>query len=115
MFRKTQHFSLWFLSNSRIQFRCCVGRYGIKPYTSFYCLLIFHCLPDVAEDVESSVSAPDQARKEKRQYEYYAIVKLCIRASHVQLVEEPVEIEKRRREFKEDEDGSVVVDEWSLP
>lgn len=70
--------------------------------------------PEVAVDEDGGVGAPHQAAGEEGGDQHEAVVELGAGAGHAQLVEEPVDVEEGRGELPEDEDGTVVVDEWPL-
>ena len=72
------------------------------------------CRPDVLGDADGLVRAPQQATAEEAREEEDAVVPLGAGAGHVQLVEEPVEVEEGGRELVEDEGGAVEVDKGSL-
>ncbi len=70
--------------------------------------------PDVLIDADGLVGAPDEAAGEEGDEQEDAVVELGARAGHVDLVEEPVEVEEGRGELVQDEGRAVVVDERSL-
>lgn len=69
---------------------------------------------DIVEDVEGLVAAPAEAGAEEGAEQDEAVVELDLGAGHVELVAEPVDVEKGRGELVEDEGRSVVVDEGTL-
>lgn len=71
--------------------------------------------PDVLVDADGLVGAPDETAAEEGDEQEDAVVELGARARHVDLVEEPVEVEEGRGQLVEDEGWTVVVDERSLP
>ncbi len=73
-----------------------------------------HGGPDVGVHADGLVAAPDEAAAEEGGEQQEAVVPLRAGAGHVQLVEEPVEVEEGGGELVEDEGGAVEVDEWSL-
>lgn len=72
------------------------------------------CRPHVLVHARGLISAPDETAAEEGREEHDAVVELGTGASHVELVEEPVEVQERRRELIEDEGAAVVVDERPL-
>lgn len=64
---------------------------------------------DVGEDADGLVGPPYQTGAEKGRDEDDAVVELQIGASHVELIAIPVDVEKGRGEFVQDEDWRVVV------
>jgi hypothetical protein len=64
-----------------------------------------------AKRLEGAIYEP--AREEAEEKED-AVVELRAGSSHVDLVEEPVNVEERRRKLPEYEDASVIVDEGAL-
>ena len=73
------------------------------------------CGPDIGVDAKRLVGAPDKAAAEERGKKEDAVVPLGSRARHLELVEEPVEIEERGGELVENECGAVKVYERTLP
>lgn len=72
------------------------------------------CRPDVLGDADRLIGAPEQATAEKAGEEEHAVIPLRAGAGHVELIEEPVEIEERGGKLVEDEGRAVEVDERSL-
>ena len=70
--------------------------------------------PDVLVDADGLVGAPDEAAGEEGDGQEDAVVELRLGARPAEFVEEPVEVEKGRRELVEDEGGAVEVDEGPL-
>lgn len=70
--------------------------------------------PDVSRDVVGLIGAPDQTAGEEDGEQDQAVVQLRSGAGHVQLVEEPVEVQKRGGQLVQDEGRAVIVDEWAL-
>ena len=70
--------------------------------------------PDVLGHADGLVGAPEEAAAEEAGEEEDAVVPLGAGAGHVELVEEPVEVEEGGGELVEDEGGAVEVDEWAL-
>jgi hypothetical protein len=70
--------------------------------------------PDILVDAQGLVGAPDEAAAEEGEEEQDAVVELGAGAGHVELVEEPVEIEEGGGELVEDEGAGVEVHEWTL-
>lgn len=70
--------------------------------------------PDVLVDAHGLVRAPEEAAGEEGEEEQDAVVPLCARARHVQLVEEPVDVEEGGGELVEDEGRAVEIDKGSL-
>ena len=70
--------------------------------------------PDVLRHADGLVGAPEQAAAEEAGEEEDAVVPLGAGAGHVELVEEPVEVEEGGGEFVEDEGGAVEVDKGTL-
>jgi hypothetical protein len=60
------------------------------------------------------VGTPNEAAAEEGGEEGDAVVKLAPGARHVELVEEPVDVEEGGGELVEDENVRVVVEEGSL-
>jgi hypothetical protein len=71
-------------------------------------------LPYVVVDEDGLIRSPDKTRQEERGEQRDAIVELCGRACEPEFVEEPVDVEERRREFIQDEAEAVVVGERFL-
>ena len=72
------------------------------------------CCPDVLGDADGLIGAPEQATAEEATEEKHAIIPLRTGAGHVQLIEEPVKVEKGRRELVEDKGRAVEVDKRTL-
>ena len=70
--------------------------------------------PHVGEDDHGHVAAPYEAAAEEGGDETDAVDELRERAGHAELVEEPVEVEKGRGEFVQEDAGAVVVYKRSL-
>ena len=70
--------------------------------------------PDVSVDADGLVAAPYETAAEEGREEDEAVPPLLARAGHVELIEEPVEIQEGGGELVEDECRAVEVDEWSL-
>ena len=70
-----------------------------------------HDLVDVPDDADGAVRAPAQPGGEEHGDQRDAVVELRRGARHVQLVEEPVEVQERGGQLVEDEDGAVVVED----
>ena len=70
--------------------------------------------PDVLGHADGLIGAPEQAAAEEAGEEEDAVVPLGSRTGHVELVEEPVEVEKGGGELVEDEGGAVEVDKRTL-
>lgn len=64
---------------------------------------------DVGEDADGLIRSPYQAGAEKGRDEDDSVVELQVGASHVELIAIPVDVEKRRGEFVQDENWRVVV------
>lgn len=73
------------------------------------------CCPDVLINPNALVCAPKESAAEKAGQEEDTVVPLGSRSGHVQLIEEPVEIQEGRGELVEDKCWAVEVDKWSLP
>ncbi len=73
-----------------------------------------HGGPDVGVHADGLVAAPDEAAAEEGGEQQEAVVPLRAGPGHVQLVEEPVEVEEGGGELVENESGAVEVDEGSL-
>lgn len=71
-------------------------------------------LPHVHVDVCGLPGSPDETAEEEREEQQHPVVPLRTAAGHVDLVEEPVDVEERGRELVEDESRGVEVDEGSL-
>lgn len=71
-------------------------------------------VPHVDVDDGGLPGAPDEAAAEEGDEQGDAVVKLGFGARHVELVEEPVDVEEGGGELVEDEDGRVVVEVGSL-
>lgn len=71
-------------------------------------------LPHVSVDYYGLPGAPDKTAGEEGEKEGYAIVQLRAGTGHVELVEEPVDVEEGGGELVEDEDGGVEVEEGTL-
>jgi len=65
--------------------------------------------PHVAVHNNRLPGAPDQAAAEEGNQQENAVVQLWLRAGHIKLVEEPMNVEEGCRQLVEDEDGRVVV------
>ena len=72
------------------------------------------CGPDVLVYADGLVGAPEEAAAEEAAEEQDPVVPLGPGAGHVQLVEEPVEVEEGGGELVEDERWAVEVDEGAL-
>ena len=72
------------------------------------------CCPDILEDANGLIGAPEQATAEEASEEEHAIIPLRTGAGHVQLIEEPVKVEERRGELVEDKSRAVEVDKRTL-
>lgn len=70
--------------------------------------------PHVDVDMNRLVGTPEQTATEEGGQQQHAVVPLCLTTSHVDLVQEPVDIQERAGEFVEDKCGGVEVDEWPL-
>ena len=70
--------------------------------------------PDVSEDADRLICTPYKSGTEKRCEERDAIVPLQLSSRHVEFVTEPVNVEKGRGEFVEDEHWAVIVYEGPL-
>lgn len=70
--------------------------------------------PNILGNADGLISAPEQATAEEAREEKHAIVPLRTGASHMQLIEEPVKVEERRRKLVKDESRSVEVDKRTL-
>ena len=70
--------------------------------------------PDVLIHPNALIGAPDQATSPESRDECDSINELCRRSSHAELVHEPMNVEKRRRQFIENEVKAVVITEWPL-
>ena len=70
--------------------------------------------PAVLVDAQGLVGAPQETAAEEGGEEEDAVVPLGAGAGHVELIEEPVEVEEGGGELVEDEGGAVVVHEGSL-
>lgn len=70
--------------------------------------------PEILVNPEGLPCAPEQPAAKKGEEKGNAIVELATRAGHVQLIEEPVEVEGNGRQLVQDEGRGIIVDEWSL-
>lgn len=70
--------------------------------------------PDVLGDADALIGAPEEATAEEGGEEEETVVPLRAGASHVEFVEEPVEVEKGGGELVEDEGWAVEVYEGPL-
>ena len=70
--------------------------------------------PDVLVDAQRLIGAPQEAAREERGQQEDAVVPLGAGARHVQFVEEPVHVEKGRRELVEDKGRAVEIDKRPL-
>lgn len=59
--------------------------------------------PDILIHIDGLPSSPDESTGEECEEEQHAVVPLGFAPGHVELVEEPVEVQERRRELVEDE------------
>ena len=73
-----------------------------------------HGGPEVLVDAQRLVRTPEETATEEGDEQEDAVDELGERASHVEFVEEPVEVEEGRRELVEDKRGGVEVDERAL-
>jgi hypothetical protein len=71
-------------------------------------------VPHVDVDDGRLVGTPDQAAEEEGDEQGDAVVQLGLGARHVELVEEPVDVEEGSGELVEDEDGGVEVEVGAL-
>ena len=70
--------------------------------------------PDVLIHANTLVGAPEEAAAEEAAQEKDAVVPLGAGAGHVELVEEPVEVQEGGGEFIEDECWAVEIEERAL-
>ncbi len=70
--------------------------------------------PHVGVDDGRLPGAPDEAAGEEGHEQGDAVVELGLGAGHVELVEEPVDVEEGGGELVEDEDGGVVIEVGAL-
>jgi len=63
---------------------------------------------------DTVVGAPHKPTTKEGKDEEEAVDKLVYRPSEIEFVAEPVDIEERTREFKENEDGGVIINKRSL-
>lgn len=71
-------------------------------------------MPHISVDNDGLPCAPDKTAGEEDNQKHHAVVPLQFAAGHVDLVQEPVDIEAWAGELVEDECWGVVVDERSL-
>ena len=69
---------------------------------------------DVLEHRDGAISPPDEATAEKGGNEYATIYSLNKRSCEVELITKPMDIEEWRGQLVEEEDGTVIIDEWAL-
>ena len=69
---------------------------------------------DIIEDQIAAVVAPDDATAEEGRSEECAVNSLVDRASQVELVAEPVDVQERARKLVQKEDRGIVVEERTL-
>lgn len=70
--------------------------------------------PYVLVDAYRLVRAPKEAAREEGPKQEDAVIPLRARARHVQFVEEPVHVEKGRRELVQDKGRAVEVNKRAL-
>ncbi len=70
--------------------------------------------PDVLIHPNALIGAPNQSTSPERRDERDAIDELCRRASHVELIHKPMNVEKRRRQLVENEVQAVIIAKWPL-
>ena len=70
--------------------------------------------PDVLIHPNALIGAPNQSTSPERRDERDAIDELCRRASHAELIHEPMNVEKRRRQLVENEVQAVIIAKWPL-
>ena len=68
----------------------------------------------VVENADRLIGAPAQTAAEEGTEQHDAVVELDFGTGHVELVAEPVDVEKGRRELVKDEGWGVKVDKGSL-
>lgn len=71
-------------------------------------------VPHVPVDEGRLPGSPDEPTAEEHEEEHHAIVPLKVASGHVDLVQEPVDVEEGAGELVENEDGRVEVHERSL-
>lgn len=70
--------------------------------------------PYILIDADRLVGTPDESATEEGKEEHESVVELSLRSSHIELIEEPVEVQEWRGEFVKDERAAIVVDKRSL-
>lgn len=70
--------------------------------------------PDILIHPDALIGAPDQATGSESRDERDPVDELGRRARHAQLIHEPMNIEKRRRQLIKNEIKAVVIAEWPL-
>ena len=66
---------------------------------------------NIPRNPHRAIRAPAQPSSKKRANQRHPIIQLRLRARHPELIEEPMEIQKRRRELVQDEHRPVVVED----
>ena len=65
--------------------------------------------PDVLIHPYTLIAAPNQSTSAERRDERDAIDELCRRASHIELIHKPMNVEKRRRQLVQHEVQAVII------